>query len=160
MRIIAQQSYFYHQKGRIMKKLTILLGIVLSQTAIAADVKVDNAWMRATAPGQEVAGAFMNITSTDNAKLVGVSSPVAGKLELHSMSMDKGVMEMRQLKTIDLPKGKTVQLAPGGLHVMLFDLKHPMKQGETVPMTLDIVTADQHHESIKVEVMVKDLGGK
>jgi hypothetical protein len=76
------------------------------------------------------------------------------------MSMDKGVMEMRQLKTIDLPKGKTVQLAPGGLHVMLFDLKHPMKQGETVPMTLDIVTADQHHESIKVEVMVKDLGGK
>jgi hypothetical protein len=160
MRIIAQQSYFYHQKARIMKKLTILLGIVLSQTAIAADVKVDNAWMRATAPGQEVAGAFMNITSTDNAKLVGVSSPVAGKLELHSMSMDKGVMEMRQLKTIDLPKGKTVQLAPGGLHVMLFDLKHPMKQGETVPMTLDIVTADQHHESIKVEVMVKDLGGK
>jgi hypothetical protein len=102
----------------------------------------------------------MNITSTDNAKLVGVSSPAAGKLELHSMSMDKGVMEMRQIKTIELPKGKTVQLAPGGLHVMLFDLKQPMKQGETVPMTLDIVTADQHHESIKVDVSVRDLGGK
>lgn len=143
-----------------MKNLTLLLGIVFSQATMAADIKVDNAWMRATAPGQEVAGAFMNITSTDNAKLVGVSSPAAGKLGLHSMSMDNGIMEMRQINTIALPKGKTVQLTPGSLHVMLFDLKHPMKQGETVPMTLDIVTADQHHASIKVEVIVKDLGGK
>jgi hypothetical protein len=143
-----------------MKKLSILFSIIFSQAAIAADIKVEHAWMRATAPGQEVAGAFMDITSTGNAKLIGVTSPAAGKLELHSMSMDNGVMEMRQMKSIDLPKGKTIQLAPGGLHVMLFDLKKPMKQGETVPITLDVVTADQHHESIKVDVSVRDLGGK
>ncbi len=143
-----------------MKKLSILLSLLFSQAAMAADIKVENAWMRATAPGQEVAGAFMSITSTDNAKLVGVTSPAAGKLELHSMSMDKGVMEMREVKAIDLPKGKTVQLAPGSLHIMLFNLKQPMKQGETLPMTLDIVTANKHHESIKVDVSVRDLGGK
>lgn len=143
-----------------MKKLSILLSLVFSQVAMAADIKVENAWMRATVPGQEVAGAFMNITSTDNAKLVGVTSPAAGKLELHFMSMDKGVMEMREVKAIDLPKGKTVQLAPGGLHIMLFDLKQPMKQGDTLPMTLDIITANKHHESIRVDVSVRDLGGK
>jgi hypothetical protein len=143
-----------------MKKLSILFSIIFSQAAIAADIKVEHAWMRATAPGQEVAGAFMDITSTGNAKLIGVTSPAAGKLELHSMSMDNGVMEMRQMKSIDLPKGKTIQLAPGGLHVMLFDLKKPMKQGETVPITLDVVTADQRHENIKVDVSVRNLGGK
>jgi hypothetical protein len=74
--------------------------------------------------------------------------------------MNNGVMEMRQMKSINLPKGKTIQLAPGGLHVMLFDLKQPMKQGETIPMTLDVITADKHHESIKVDVSVRDLGGK
>jgi hypothetical protein len=143
-----------------MKKLSILFSIIFSQAAMAADIKVEHAWMRATAPGQEVAGAFMDITSTDNAKLVGATSPAAGKLEIHSMSMDNGVMEMRQMKSIDLPKGKTIQLAPGGLHVMLFDLKKPFKQGETIPMTLDVVTADKRHESIKVDVSVRDLGGK
>ncbi|BBP02224.1 copper chaperone PCu(A)C [Sulfuriferula nivalis] len=143
-----------------MKKLSILFSIIFSQAAMAADIKVENAWMRATAPGQEVAGAFMDITSTDNAKLVGATSTAAGKLELHSMSMDNGVMEMRQMKSIDLPKGKTIQLSPGGLHVMLFDLKQPMKQGETIPMTLDVLTADKHHESIKIDVSVRDLGGK
>jgi hypothetical protein len=143
-----------------MKKLSILFSIIFSQAAMAADIKVEHAWMRATAPGQEVAGAFMDITSTDNAKLVGATSPAAGKLEIHSMSMNNGVMEMRQMKSINLPKGKTIQLAPGGLHVMLFDLKQPMKQGETIPMTLDVITADKHHESIKVDVSVRDLGGK
>lgn len=143
-----------------MKKLSILLGIVFSQVAMAADIKVENAWMRATAPGQAVAGAFMEITCPVNAKLVGATSPAAGKLELHTMSMDNGVMEMRQVPAIDLPKGKTIKLAPGGLHVMLFDLKQPMKQGTTIPVTLDIVNADKQHENIKVDVTVRDLGGK
>ncbi len=146
-----------------MKKLSIILGIVCSQaamTAMAADIKIENAWMRATAPGQAVAGAFMEITSPANAQLVGATSPAAGKLELHTMSMNNGIMEMRQVPAIDLPKGKTIKLAPGGLHVMLLDLKQTMKQGEIIPMTLDVITTNKHHESIKVDVRVRDLGGK
>jgi hypothetical protein len=143
-----------------MKKIALLLSLMLAQTAFAADIKVSNAWMRATAPGQEVAGAFMDITSTVNAKLISASSPAAGKLELHTMSMDKGIMDMHEVTQIDLPKGKTISLAPGSLHVMLFDLKQAMKQGDSIPMTLDIVTANKKHQYINIKVSVRNLGGQ
>jgi periplasmic copper chaperone A len=142
-----------------MKRLAILLGMLCTQAALAGDVTVEHAWMRATAPGQAVAGAFMDITSAADAKLVGASSPLAGTAQLHTMSMSQGMMDMHEVKDIPLPKGKTVKLAPGGLHVMLFDLKQPMKQGDVVPLTLDIVTAPGHHEKVDVKVEVRDLGG-
>ena len=142
-----------------MKRWAILVGMLLTQVAVAADVKVEQAWMRATAPGQEVAGAYLNITSAVDAKLVGVSSPAAGTVQLHTMSMNQGVMEMREMKEIALPKNKTVKLAPGGLHIMLFDLKQTMKPGDVVPMTLDVATSARHHEKIEVKVEVRDLGG-
>ena len=156
---IAQQYKFYNLQGHIMKKLSFILSIVFSQVAMAADIKIENAWMRATAPGQAVAGAFMEITSPVNAKLVGATSPAAGKLELHLMNMNNGIMEMREVKSIDLTKGKTIKLAPGGLHIMLFNLKQSVKQGDTVPMTLDIITANKH-QSLKVDISVRDLGGQ
>ncbi|NOT17004.1 MAG: copper chaperone PCu(A)C [Sulfuriferula sp.] len=143
-----------------MKKAALLLSLIFAQTAFAADIKVSNAWMRATAPGQAVAGAFMDITSPVNAQLISATSPAAGKLELHTMSMDKGIMDMHEVKQIDLPKGKTISLAPGGLHVMLFDLKQAMKQGDSIPMKLDIVTANKKHQYININVSVRDLGGK
>ena len=142
-----------------MKRLAMLVGMLATQVALASDVKIEQAWMRATAPGQEVAGAFMNITSAVDARLVGVSSPVAGTVQLHSMSMNQGVMEMREMKNITLPRHKTIRLGPGGLHIMLFDLKQGMKPGDVVPLMLDIETAAHHHEKIDVKVEVRDLGG-
>lgn len=142
-----------------MKYLAILVAALCAQIALAADVKVEHAWMRATAPGQEVAGAFMDITSATDASLVGVSTPAAGTAQLHTMNMDGGVMEMREMKEIALPAHKTVKLAPGGLHIMLFDLKQAMKPGDVIPVTLDIVTSPRHHEKIDVKVEVRDLGG-
>jgi copper(I)-binding protein len=142
-----------------MKRMAILTFALLAQSAWAADIKVDNAWLRATVPGQQVAGAFMNITSPVNAKLVSAESSVTGSMEVHSMSMKNGVMEMREIKVLPLPKGKLVKLAPGGFHLMLFDLKQPMKVGEIVPIKLTIETADKKREVVEVNAQVRDMSG-
>jgi copper(I)-binding protein len=102
----------------------------------ASDVKIDNAWVRATAPGQNVAGAFMEITADRDMELVAGTTPRADHVELHLMRMDGGVMEMRELDSIKLPKGKTVSLTPGGLHVMLIGLTSQIQAGEKVSVTL------------------------
>ncbi len=143
-----------------MKQFAMLGLALLVQTAMAADVKVENVWMRATAPGQQVAGAYMDITSPDNARLVGAQSTAAGSMEIHLMRMNHGVMEMREIKALPLPKGKTVKLAPGGFHLMLFDLKQPFKTGETVPIKLTIETANNKRETVEVTAQVRDLGSQ
>ncbi|HUW27149.1 MAG TPA: copper chaperone PCu(A)C [Sulfuriferula sp.] len=143
-----------------MKRCAMLGLALLAQTAMAADVKVENVWMRATVPGQQVAGAYMDITSPENARLVGVQSPAAGSMEIHLMRMHHGVMEMREIKVLPLPKGKTVKLAPGGFHLMLFDLKQSFKTGETVPIKLTIETANKKRETVEVTAQVRDLNGQ
>lgn len=114
-----------------------LIAFTLAATAASAQtVEVTNAWVRATVPGQKGTGAFMSLTARDGARLVGISSPVAGVAEVHEMKMDGDVMKMRELPVLDLPAGKTVQLKPGGFHVMLMDLKQPLPKGASVPLTL------------------------
>lgn len=143
-----------------MKRFGILALVFIAHGAMAAGVSIENAWMRATVPGQQVGGAYMDITSPVNAQLVGARSPAAGSMEIHFMRMNHGVMEMREVKTLPLPKGKTVKLAPGGYHLMLFDLKQPLKTGETVPIKLTIETADKKRETVNVTVQVRDLSGQ
>ncbi len=143
-----------------MKRLGILALVFMAQGAMAAGVSIENVWIRATVPGQQVAGAYMDITSSANAKLVGARSPAAGNMEIHLMRMNHGVMEMREVKTLTLPKGKTVKLAPGGFHLMLFDLKQPFKTGETVPIKLTIETANKKRETVEVTAQVRDPSGQ
>jgi copper(I)-binding protein len=124
-----------------MKFSTLFLSFLIAMPVLAADVKVENAWVRAPAPGQAVVGGFLDITSAaSDATLVLASTPVAGVTELHEMSMKDGVMIMRPVPYIRLPKGQTIKLAPGGLHLMLIDLKKQLKSGEKVPLTLKIMT--------------------
>ena len=135
------------------------LGLTLATSALADSVKVDQPWVRATAPGQQVAGGFMTLTADADMKLVGGSSPVSKRFELHIMKMDKGVMEMRQVQEIALPKGQAVKLAPGGLHVMFIDLTGPIKPGQKVPLTLELKGADGKAQSLKVEAEARSMGG-
>lgn len=129
-------------------------------TGLAAEtVSVRNAWARATAPGQKTAGAYMELVSNADAFLIAVASPLAGKAELHNMSMDAGVMRMRPAQKIDLPAQKMVKLAPGGLHVMLLDIKQPLKEGDKVPLTLTIQEAGGAQSTVKVEAEVRAVGG-
>jgi hypothetical protein len=115
----------------------------------AAQVTVADAWIRGTVAQQSGTGAFMRITSVQPARLVQASSPVAGVVEIHEMTMQGDVMRMRAIDALDLPAGRTVELAPGGLHVMLMDLKRPLHEGDIVPITLVIERGGQ---SEKVEL--------
>ncbi|MBS4099319.1 MAG: copper chaperone PCu(A)C [Sulfuricella sp.] len=124
----------------------------LSPLAHADSVKIDRAWIRATAPGQPVAGGFLDLTADADMKLLGGSSPVSASLELHTMKMDNGVMVMRQLKDIALPKGQTVQLRPGGLHIMFIGLKKQIKEGDKVPVNLTLQNAVGKVQTVSLEV--------
>ena len=110
--------------------------VVVSAAAAAQPVQVSNAWMRLTVPGQQATGAYMSLTAPKALTLVGISTPAAGIAEVHEMKMDGDVMKMREIPALALPAGKTVNLKPGGLHVMLMDLKQPVAKDTRVPMTL------------------------
>src|SRR5687767_1644133 len=102
--------------------LTFCAMLVLAPPAAAGEaersVKVANAWVRAPAPGQKTAGAYVELTSDRDAALVGAGSPAAARVEMHSSSVEGGVMRMRALPRIELPAGRTVKLAPGAIHLM------------------------------------------
>lgn len=119
------------------------------------NLTVSQAWVRATVPGQEVSGAFMNLTSKTNARLIKAESPVAEIVEIHSMSMNNGVMQMREIKELELPAGKTVQLAPGGFHFMLINLSRQLKAGDSVPIKLTIKGAGNTDSEISIDTKVK-----
>jgi copper(I)-binding protein len=133
-----------------------LIAVVLTPAAVpAADIRVIDPWARATVPGQKVGGVYMEIVSPRDARLVGVSSPAAGTAELHSMTMDGGTMRMRAVEALDLPAGTPVRLAPGGYHVMLFDLKKPLVAGQMVPLTLAIEETGKRARKIAVSAIVR-----
>lgn len=120
-----------------MKKLLIASLLTVTATAWAqTTVKVEGAWVRGTVATQKASGAFMRLTPTANARLVAAQSPVAGVVEIHEMAMENDIMKMRQVPGLDLAAGRTMELKPGGYHMMLMDLKQQLKGGESVPITL------------------------
>ena len=136
-----------------------LIACAISLPALAANVTVGHAWARATMPGQPVSGAYMEIQSDADAKLLGVSSAVVPRVEMHEMSMDGDVMRMREVPAIDLPKGKTVVLQPGGYHIMLMNLKKPIAVGDIVPLTLRVESGGkQQTVEVKAEARAQ-MGG-
>lgn len=135
--------------------IAVAFTTVCAVNAYAQNVTITDAWARATVQGQKATGAFMKITAKDNAKLVGVSSPVAGVAEIHEMKMDKDVMRMNALPNgLDLPAGKAVELKPGGYHVMLMDLKAPLAKDTTVPVTLTFQDAKGVKSNVELKVQV------
>lgn len=123
-----------------------------------AQVSVKDAWVRGTVPQQKATGAFGQITAPQGGRLVSASSPLAGAVEIHEMSMDGNVMRMRQLPSLDLPAGKAVELKPGSHHLMLMDLKSALKAGDTVPITLVVEGADKKRETVQLSLPVRALG--
>ncbi len=136
-----------------------LFGLLLALVAAPslAQVAVTDAWVRGTVPGQMATGAFMNLKSGSDLALVGASSPVAKVVEIHEMAMEGGVMKMRAVPKLPLPAGKTVDLKPGGYHVMLMDLTQPLKEGETVAVTLTFADKDGRKSTQEVKAPVKAL---
>ncbi len=135
--------------------LSAPLALGLAGSARADDrIQVTDAFARAAAAGG-VGGLFLTIVNTGPSdRLTGVSSPVAGKVELHESIDDKGVMKMRSVAGLDIPAGATVKLAPGGYHIMLIGVKQPLTAGGHVPVTLTFEKAGK----LEVEASVVKPG--
>jgi copper(I)-binding protein len=131
--------------------------LALAVGSVQADdsIKVSNAWVRATAPGQDVGAAYMTLQSALDTSLVKVESPVAGSVEIHSMSMKNGVMKMRMLDTLPLYAGKLAKLEPVGFHLMQFDLKKPLKAGDKLEFTLHFKDSAGKASTVNVSLPVK-----
>lgn len=132
------------------------LGALGGVTALQAQVlDVKDAWVRATVAGQQATGAFMKITAPQGGRLLGVSSPAAALAEIHEMRMEGDVMKMRAIDRLELPAGKTVELRPGSYHVMLMNLKAPLKVNDTVALTLTFVDGQGAQQQEQVQVPVR-----
>ncbi|MDO4906558.1 copper chaperone PCu(A)C [Neisseria sp.] len=145
-----------------MKKLLgalVMAGIC--QTAFAAGITVEKPWARATVEGMHMGGAFMNIKNDTRRDdfLIGGSSPVSDKIEVHTHVNDNGVMRMREVEGgIPLKAGQTTELKPGSYHIMFMGLKRPLKQGEKVPVTLKFKRAKPQTINVDVNTAPKDSG--
>lgn len=144
-----------------MKKLNLLALVIMGAFASSAfaQVTVSDAWVRGTVQGQKVTGAFMRLSSAEDTAVVGVESPVAGVVEIHETRKEGDVMRMRPVGKLDVPAGKTVELKPGGYHIMLMDLKQPLKAGEFVPIKLKVKRKDNTQSTVELKVEVRDLTG-
>ena len=153
-----------HLSRKISGGAAFVLALVCSAPVMAADytagtVKISNPWTRVPPPSAKVAGGFMTLTNTGTApdRLVKGSSPAAGRIEIHEMSMDGGMMKMRELdKGLEIKPGQTVELKPGSFHIMFMDLKEAPKEGSTVKGTLVFERAGP----IEIEYKVEPLGAK
>jgi copper(I)-binding protein len=141
----------------MLKHWIVLLAAAGMAGAAHAQVEVKGAWVRGMVEHQQATGAFMSITSKAPARLVAAQSPAAPVVELHQTTMEGGVMRMRPVEAIELPAGKPVELKPGGYHVMLMQVPRPLKEGETVPVTLTVETKDGKRQTVEVKAPVKAL---
>jgi copper(I)-binding protein len=127
---------------------------VRAEEVKAGDLVITQAWARATPKGAKIGGGYLTIENKGTApdRLIGGSADIAGSVQVHEMSMDGGVMKMHPLdKGLAIEPGKTVKLAPGGYHLMMMDLKSPLKKGDKLPITLEFERAGKVQVSLDVE---------
>ena len=141
-------------------KLAIVVAAVLGATGINAqeakvgNIKIEGAYTRSTVPGQKAAGGFMKIVDQGAAdQLISASSPIADEVQLHTMTMEDNVMKMRQVKSIDIPANGSVELKPGGLHIMIMGIKEPLAAGSSIPLKLKFAKAGEVEVKLPVNAM-------
>ena len=124
--------------------------------SVRAQVQIENAWSRATAPGAKVGAGYFTIRNQSAApdRLVGASSPAAARVETHIIEKQGDVLRMREVKGYEVPAKGSFELKPGGPHLMLVDIKAPLKEGDRVPLTLKFEKAGE----VKIELGVRALG--
>ena len=154
--IIGRMNIRLNARGAFASILALLASTAMSATP---DVRVTNVWARASAPGQTTAVVYMDVRSDYDAALTSAESARAERAELHSMKMDNGVMRMRPLERVELPARKTVKLEPNGTHLMLVNVKQPLKAGERVPVILKVESRSQPAKTISVQAEVRPLHG-
>ena len=140
---------------RMKLKALAVIAALACGAVYAQNIEVRDAWVRASVPGQKATGAFMKIKAKDTVRLVGVASPAAAVAEVHEMKMQGDVMTMRAVSGgLEIAAGKTVELAPGGYHLMLMDLKAPLLKDGSVPLTLVFKDAKGVESRMELQVPV------
>ena len=131
----------------------LLIGLALAGLAAAASaqIRVENAWVRATVAGQDSTGAFMTITSTEPVKLLSISTTVAKTNEIHEMKLVGDVMKMRAHPDgVDIAANTTLELKSGGYHLMMMEMDQPIKAGAVVPLQLVFTNAKGQTQTLAV----------
>jgi periplasmic copper chaperone A len=143
---------------KLIKTILSLFAFTFLLTACEVNnrVAVIDAWARSNVPGQSVGAAYMTFISADDSTFIRAETPIASSVEIHSMTMDNGVMKMRMLPEMPLKAGKEEKLAPGGFHLMLFDLKKQLKAGEQVELTLTFRDASGKVTQQNVTLPIKE----
>jgi copper(I)-binding protein len=134
----------------------LLFAIGIGGLARAGELAVVDAWARATPPGAGVAAAYLTIDNSAGVadRLLGASSEAAGRVEVHETRREGDVMRMRKVEPLDVAAGERVVFGPGGLHVMLMDLRAPLKQGDKLPLVLRFEGAGE--VQVEAEVLAGD----
>jgi len=135
-----------------------LVLLVLAALPAWGQVSVEQPWSRATPPGSTIGVGFMQLRNAGAAaeRVVGASSPVAERVEMHVTSREGEVMKMRQVQAFEIPAGGAFELKPGGAHLMLMGLKRSLQQGEHVPLTLRLENGGE----LNVELTVQEMGAR
>ena len=133
-----------------MRAFVLLLALIASPAL--AQIKIEDAWSRATAPGAKIAAGYMTIKNAAKTpdKLLSASSPAAEKVETHVTVKEGDIFRMREVKGYDIPAGGSFELKPGGAHLMLVNVKAPLKEGDKVPLTLRFERAGQMKAELRV----------
>ena len=135
-----------------------MIGLMCVALPAWAQVSVEQPWSRATPPGSHIGVGFMQLRNAGAApeRVVGASSPLAGKVEMHVTTREGDVMKMRKVASFEIPAGGTFELKPGGAHLMLMGLRQPLKEGDRVPLTLTL----ERGEKLQMELTVAPLGAR
>ena len=141
--------------GLPLLSAVFIASILISACSKQDSIEIKNQWVRASNDGQDVSAAYMTIVSNEDTSLIAIDSDVADVIEIHSMSMENGVMKMRMLDTLDLIAGKPTELIPGGFHLMLFDLKKPLTAGKEAHFTLHFKNKAGQEKTISVTSPIK-----
>lgn len=139
-------------------RCALVVAAIAAARIAAAQVTVVDPWVRGTVEGQTATGAYMTLKSSVAVRLVSVTSPVAARCSVHEMTMSGNVMRMRTLDSLDIPAGGTVALREGHDHLMMEGLRRPLKDGETVRLTLTFVGAMGRRQAVEVKAPVRPLG--
>jgi periplasmic copper chaperone A len=136
--------------------LAVALGMGIAGAQSSGPISIEKPFSRATPGGSKAGAGYMTIVNKGGQadRLVSVSSPAAGKVEIHEMTMQDGVMKMRELANgLPIEAGKSASLAPHGTHLMMMDLKAPLKEGDKVPLTLNFEKAGKIEVTLDVQAI-------
>lgn len=135
-------------------------GTSFAQAQHAGHIQIEHPWARATAPGQTTGAGYMGIKNTGTADdtLLSVESGVADMTELHQTVSDGSMTKMEAAKKLPIPKGQTVQISPGGYHIMFMHIKAPFKQGDKIPATLTFEKAGKVAVEFQIEPLTYQPG--